>query len=197
MWLVSVTRSHVWMGSRCVKSLSLSHTGHWKFNMAPHGKELSEDLKKIIALHKDGVGYKKIAKTMTLSCSTVAKTIQRFNRTGSSQNRPRHDPPKKLSARAPRHIQRLCLGYRRMSAASIAGGGAACQCSDHTPHTASNRSAWLSSLKEASSKDDAQERVSWSGAAWVLPALGSYSSLRELWMPTCTETYWSRACILG
>ncbi len=38
-------------------SLSLSHTGHWKFNMAPHDKELSEDLKKMIfALHKDGVG---------------------------------------------------------------------------------------------------------------------------------------------
>ncbi len=50
--------------------LSLSHTGHWKFNMTPHGKELSEDLKKIIvALHKDGVGYKKIAKTLKLSCS--------------------------------------------------------------------------------------------------------------------------------
>ncbi len=29
-----------------VLSFSLSHTGHWKFNMAPHGKELSEDLKK-------------------------------------------------------------------------------------------------------------------------------------------------------
>ncbi len=27
-----------------VLSLSLSHTGYWKFNMAPHGKELSEDL---------------------------------------------------------------------------------------------------------------------------------------------------------
>ncbi len=54
--------------------LSLSHTGPWKFNMAPHGKELSEDLKKIIvALHKDGVGYKKIAKTLKLSCSTVDK----------------------------------------------------------------------------------------------------------------------------
>ncbi len=40
-----------------VLSLSLSHTGHWKFNMALHGKELSEDLKKIIvALHKDGIG---------------------------------------------------------------------------------------------------------------------------------------------
>ncbi len=37
-----------------VLSLSLSHTGHWKFNMAPHGKELAEDLKKIIVgLHKD------------------------------------------------------------------------------------------------------------------------------------------------
>ncbi len=60
--------------------LSLSHTGHWKFNMAPHGKELFEDLKKIIvALHKDGVGYNNIAKTLKLSCSTVAKTIQRVH----------------------------------------------------------------------------------------------------------------------
>ncbi len=51
-------------------SLSLSHTGHWKFNMALHGKELSEDLKKrIVALHKDGIGYKKIAKILKLSCS--------------------------------------------------------------------------------------------------------------------------------
>ncbi len=89
----------------------------------------------------------------------MAKTIQRFNRTGSAQNRPRHGRPKKLSARAQRHIQRLCLGNRHMSAASIAAevGGSACQCSDHTPHTASNLSAWLLSQKEASSKDDAQE----------------------------------------
>ncbi len=48
--------------------------------MAPHGKEFSEDLKKnCVALHKDGVGYKKIAKTLKLSCSMVAKTIQQFN----------------------------------------------------------------------------------------------------------------------
>ncbi len=111
-------------------SRSLSHTGHWKFNMASHGKELSEDLKKwIVALHKDGVGYKKIVKTLKLRCSTVAKTIQRFNRTGSTQNRPHHGRPKKLSVRAQHHIQRFCLGNRRMSSASIAaefegvGGG--------------------------------------------------------------------------
>ncbi len=146
-----------------VLSLSLSHTGHWKFNMARHGKELSVDLKKrIVALHEDGVGYKKIAKTLKLSCSTVAKTIQQFNRTFSTQNSPRYSRPKKLSAHAQHHIQSLCLENRRMSAASISAevegvGGSACECSDHTPHTASNWSAWLSSQKEASSKDDAQE----------------------------------------
>ncbi len=101
--------------------LSLSHTGHWKFNMAPHGKELSEDMKKtIVALQRDDVGNKKIAKTLKLSCSTVAKTIQRFNRTGSAM------------------VDQS-------------------QCSDHTPHTASNWSSWLSSQKEGSSKDNAQE----------------------------------------
>ncbi len=69
-----------------VLSLSLSHTGDWKFNMAPHGK--SEKI--IVALHKDGVGYKKFAKTLKLSCRTMAKTIKWLNRTGSTQNRPRH-----------------------------------------------------------------------------------------------------------
>ncbi len=35
--------------------------------------------------------------------------------------------------------------------------------------------------------------VSWSGAARLLLELGSYSSLRKPWMPTCTVTYWSSA----
>ncbi len=120
----------------------------------------SEDMKiNIVALHKDGVGYEKIAKTLKLSCSMVVKTIQWFNRTGSTQNRPRHGRPKKLSARAQRHIQRLCLGNRCMSAASIAAEveGVSLLVLRHTSHTASNWSAWLSSQKEASSKDDAHE----------------------------------------
>ncbi len=49
------------MGSICVKfgviALTLSY---WSLEVQ-HGKELSEDLKKIIvALHKDGVDYKKM-----------------------------------------------------------------------------------------------------------------------------------------
>ncbi len=81
----------------------------------------SEDLNFFFyALYKDGVGYKNIAKTLKLSCSTMAKTIQRFSRTGSTQNKPRHGRPKKLSARFQHHIQRLCLGNRHMSAARIA-----------------------------------------------------------------------------
>ena len=44
--------------------------------MTARGKKLSEDLKRrIVALHEDGQGYKKIANTLKLSCSTVAKII--------------------------------------------------------------------------------------------------------------------------
>ncbi len=42
MWVVSVTMSQEWMGAgvlNVVLSLSLSHTSHWKINMAPHVKE--------------------------------------------------------------------------------------------------------------------------------------------------------------
>ena len=89
--------------------------------MAPHGKELSENLKRrIVALHEDAQGYKKIANTLKLSCSTVAKIILRFKWAGSTQSRPRVGPPKKLSARAERHIQMLSLKYRRRGALSIA-----------------------------------------------------------------------------
>ncbi|KAI5085491.1 protein FAM50A [Silurus meridionalis] len=47
--------------------VQFSHTDHWMFNMAPHGRELYEDLRvRIVALHKDGSGYKKISNTLKL-----------------------------------------------------------------------------------------------------------------------------------
>ncbi len=59
--------------------LSLSNTGHWKFKMTPHFKEHSEDLKKtIVALHKDDLGYKKIAKLpFFLFRITILRTYQK------------------------------------------------------------------------------------------------------------------------
>ncbi len=112
------------MGSRCVKfgviALTLSY---WSLEVQ-HGTFMAKNYlriwkKRIVTLYKDCVGYKRIAKTLKLSCSTVAKTIEQFNRTGSTQNRPRHGQPKKLSARTQHYIQRLCLGNRHMSSASI------------------------------------------------------------------------------
>ncbi|CAH2224554.1 Transposable element, partial [Pelobates cultripes] len=73
---------------------------------------MTNNSERIVALHKDGLDYKKITKTLKLSCSTVGKTLQRFHRTGSTQNRPRHGRPKKLRARAQCHIPRLTLGNR-------------------------------------------------------------------------------------
>ncbi len=64
------------LGAGVKRAGVISLTGHWKFNMARHDKELSVDLKKIIvALHEDGVGYKKIAKTLKLSCSSEQSSL--------------------------------------------------------------------------------------------------------------------------
>ncbi len=70
--------------------------------MAPHGKQLSEDLRIIIvALHKDGLGYKKFGN------STIARVIQRFPKTGFTQNKPCKGRSKKLRPCAVRQVQKL------------------------------------------------------------------------------------------
>ncbi len=76
--------------------------------MASHGKQLSEDLGiRNVALHKDGVGYKKFGNTLKLSYSTVARVIQRFSKTGFTRNRPRKSRSKKMSPCAVHQMQKL------------------------------------------------------------------------------------------
>ncbi len=113
--------------------VQFSHTDHWMFNMAPHGKELSY--------------------------STVARDIQRFSKTGFTRNRPCKGRSKKLSASGAeagfkKQTHECCQHCFR----GCRSGRSACQCSDHTPHTATSRFAWPSSQKEASSEAGSQKK---------------------------------------
>ncbi len=73
----------------------------------------SEDLR-IVALYKDGLGYKKFGNSLELSYSTVARIIQRFSKMGFTRNRPRKGRLKKLSPCAVHQVQKLASKNRRM-----------------------------------------------------------------------------------
>ncbi len=89
--------------------------------MAPHGREMSQDLrKKIIYLHKKGEGYKKISKALLISQNTVAKVVQTFNKDGTatiSQRRPGR--PRKLTPRQERLLMRRVEENRHASSLQL------------------------------------------------------------------------------
>ncbi len=89
--------------------------------MAPHGREMSQDLrKKIIYLHKKGEGYKKISKALLISQNTVAKVVQTFKKDGTatiSQRRP--DRPRKLTLRQEHLLTRRVEENRHASSLQL------------------------------------------------------------------------------
>ncbi len=89
--------------------------------MAPHGRGMSQDLrKKIISLHKKGEGYKKISKALLISQNTVAKVVQTFKKGGTasiSQRRPGR--PRKLTPRQERLLMRRVEENRHASSLQL------------------------------------------------------------------------------
>ncbi len=89
--------------------------------MAPHGREMSQDLrKKIIYLHKKGEGYKKISKALLISQNTVAKVVQTFKKDGTatiSQRCPGR--PRKLTPRQERLLMRRVEENRHASSLQL------------------------------------------------------------------------------
>ncbi len=89
--------------------------------MAPHGREMSQDLRKIIIyLHKKGEGYKKISKALLISQNTVAKVVQTFKKDGTatiSQRRPGR--PRKLTPRQERLLMRRVEENRHASSMQL------------------------------------------------------------------------------
>ncbi len=89
--------------------------------MAPHGRELSQDLrKKIISLHKKGECYKKISKALLISQNTVAKVVQTFKKDGTatiSQRRP--VCPRMLTPRQERLLMRRVEENRHASSLQL------------------------------------------------------------------------------
>lgn len=85
--------------------------------MAPHGRELTPDLRqKIISAHQKGRGYKTISKALLISKNTVAKIIQKFKKAGTptiAQRRPGR--PRKLTPRQERLVMRKVEENRHAS----------------------------------------------------------------------------------
>ncbi|CAI9604632.1 unnamed protein product, partial [Staurois parvus] len=78
--------------------------------MAPHGREMSQGLrKKIICLHKKDECYKNISKALLISQNTVAIVIQKFNKDGTATiSQRRQGRPWKLT------FQQECFLIRRV-----------------------------------------------------------------------------------
>ncbi len=89
--------------------------------IVPHGREMSQDLrKKIISLHKKGEGYKKISKALLISQNTVAKVVQTFKKDGTATISQRHPGrPRKLTPRQERLLMRRVEENRQASSLQL------------------------------------------------------------------------------
>ncbi len=139
----------------CFFGVQFSHTYHWMFNMAPHGKELSKDLRIRIAALQDGLGYKKFGNSLRTELQYSGQVHTEVFKDGFHEE--------EASQGSIKEVESLCCasgaeaGFKKQTYEccqhcfrGCRSGRSACQCSDHTPHTATSRFAWLHVVPEGS-----------------------------------------------
>ena len=116
-----------WGGDQqlCCAEVRLLHSRqpYWttvKLHIMARTKQLTKEKRvAIITLRNEGQSVRKIAKTLNVSPSGVAKTIKRYNETGTHEDRPRKGRPRVTSASADTFIRVTSLRQRKLSAAQI------------------------------------------------------------------------------
>lgn len=73
----------------------------------------------IITLKNEGQSIRKISRTLKVSASAVAKTIKRYDETGSLEDRPRQGRPRVTSAAEDNFIRVISLENRQLKATQI------------------------------------------------------------------------------
>ncbi len=172
--------------------------------IAPHGREMSQDLrKKIIYLHKKGEGYKKTSKALLISQNTVAKVVQTFKKDGTatiSQRRPGR--PRKVTPRQERLLMRRVEQNWHASSLQLSKEVESQTGVTYFPwhnkvYTAEEWHAWVPSSKEASPKAHAQKSLPrlCQGPCWQRwRLLGLYTL--EWWdQDKCFWNWWLQNCM--
>ncbi len=210
MWLVSVSRSQVWMGSRCVKfgfialtltywSLEVQHGTSWQRTLWEESAQCHTQRSCLgnrrmsaasIAIEVEGVGGQPV------SAQTIRRTLHQIGlhwlssqKEASSKYNAQESPANSLlkTSRLRTWITgTMSCGLMRPRPIYLVQMVLCMSGGNQVRSTKTNVSCLQSSMVVG---------MSWSGAAWELPALGSYSSLREPWMPTCTVTILKQSMI--
>lgn len=98
----------------------VKHTTTFKNRLKMPGNPLSDEIRlRIIFLHEEGLSHRQIAERLDINHSTVTRTIQRRNETGSVETRPRSGRPRVTNERQDRYIAQVVRRSRSVTVSSL------------------------------------------------------------------------------